>query len=57
MDFDPKTSKLRNQEDVNEYLAKYDVCLNPSIKVEFVLTVLMSLRPRPMVVYICILRF
>jgi len=30
-----KTSKLRNQENVNKYLARYSVCLNPEIKVEF----------------------
>ena len=35
MDFDPKTSRLRNQEDVNKHLARYEVCLNPGIKVEF----------------------
>ena len=37
MDFDPKTSRLRNQEEVDKYLAKYDFCLNPGIKVEFCL--------------------
>ena len=35
MDFNPKTSKLHNQENVNKYLARYSVCLNPEIKVEF----------------------
>ena len=35
MDFDPKTSKLRNQEEVDKYLASYALCLNPGIKIEF----------------------
>ena len=35
MDFNPKTSRLHNQEDVNKYLAWYVICLNPGIKVEF----------------------
>jgi len=34
MDFDPKTSKLRNQED-NKYLASYGFFLNPRIKIKF----------------------
>jgi len=35
MDFDPKTFRLRNQEDVNKCLARYGVRLNSRIKVEF----------------------
>ena len=35
MDFDPKTSRLRNQEEVDKYLAKYGFRLDPGIKVEF----------------------
>ena len=35
MDFDPRTTKLHNQEEVGEYLVKYDICLSPGIKVEF----------------------
>ena len=35
MGFDPKTSRLRNQEELDKYLAKYDFRLNPGIKVEF----------------------
>ena len=34
MDFDPKTSKLRNQE-VNKYLVSYGFFLNPGIKIKF----------------------
>ena len=37
MAFDPKTTKLHNQEDVDEYLAKYGICFNHGIKVEFCL--------------------
>ena len=35
MDFDPKTSKLRDQEAVDKYLANYEFRLNPEIKIEF----------------------
>ena len=35
MDFDPKTSRLHNQEEVDKYLANYDFRLNPGIKIEF----------------------
>ena len=35
MDFDSKTSKLCNQEEVDEYLASYGFCLNSEIKTEF----------------------
>jgi len=35
MNFDPKTSKVPNQENVNKYLVRYGVCLNPWIKVEY----------------------
>jgi len=37
MDFDPKTSKLRDQEAVDKYLASYGFCLNTRIKIEFCL--------------------
>ena len=35
MDFDPKTSKLHNQEAVDKYLASYGFCWSPGIKIEF----------------------
>ena len=35
VDFDPRTTKLHSQEEVDEYLAKYDICLSSEIKVEF----------------------
>ena len=35
MDFDPKTTRLHGQEDVDEYLKKYGVELSPGIKVKF----------------------
>ena len=35
MDFDPKISKLHNQNDVDKYLAQYGFRLNPGIKIEF----------------------
>ena len=35
MDFDPKTSKLRDQEAVDRYLANYGFFSNPGIKIEF----------------------
>jgi len=35
MDFDPKTSMLHNQEEVDKYLVKYGFYLNPEIEVEF----------------------
>jgi len=35
MDFDPKTSKLRNKETVDKYLAMYDFHWGPGIKIEF----------------------
>ena len=35
MDFDPKTSKLCDQETVDKYLASYGFCLNPGIKIMF----------------------
>jgi len=35
MDFDPKTTKLHSQEEVEEYLENYGVELSPGIKVEF----------------------
>ena len=35
MDFNPKTSRLRNQEDVNKHLVRYGAYLNLEIKVEF----------------------
>jgi len=35
MNFDPKTSKLRNQEAVYKYLAGYGFHLSPGIKFEF----------------------
>ena len=57
MDFDSKTTKLHNQEDVDDYLAKYGVCLNPGIKVELCPMVLMSLWPHLTAVYACIPRF
>ena len=37
MDFDPKTSELYNEEEVNKYLASYDFCLKLWIKSSFVL--------------------
>jgi len=37
MDFDPKTTRLHSQEDVDKYLKKYGVALFPGIKVEFCL--------------------
>ena len=35
MDFNPKTSRLRNHEEMDKYLANYSFRLNPRIKVEF----------------------
>ena len=35
MDFDPRTTKLHSQKEVDEYMVKYDICLIPEIKVEF----------------------
>ena len=35
MDFDPKTSKLRDQEAVDRYLASYGFRSNSGIKIEF----------------------
>jgi len=35
MDFNPKTSKLHNQEAVDKYLASYDFHWSPRIKIEF----------------------
>jgi len=35
VDFDPKTSKLRDQEAVDKYLADNGFCLSPGIKIEF----------------------
>ena len=35
MNFDPKATKLHNQEEVDEYLAKYGIHLSPGIEVEF----------------------
>ena len=35
MNFDPKTSRLHNQEEVDKYLANYGFRLNPGIKIEF----------------------
>ena len=35
MDFDPRTTKLHSQEEVDECLVKYDICLSPEIKVEY----------------------
>ena len=35
MDFDPKTSKLRKQEEVDKYLTMYACRLKPGIKIEF----------------------
>ena len=35
MDFDPKTTKLHSQAEVDEYLTKNDVHLSPGIEVEF----------------------
>ena len=35
MDFDPKASKLGDQEAVYIYLANYEFCLNLGIKIEF----------------------
>ena len=37
MDFDPKTSKLRDQEAVDKYLAGYGFHWSPGIKIEFCL--------------------
>ena len=37
MDFDPKKSKLLNQEEVDKYLVKYGFRLNLGIKIEFCL--------------------
>ena len=46
MDFNPKNSKLRDQEVVDKYLASYEFCLNPGIKIEFCpLTVDVSSTP------------
>ena len=33
-DFDPKSTMLHNQKDIDEYLVKYGVELSPGIKVE-----------------------
>ena len=35
MDFDLKTSKLRDKETVDKYLARYDFHWGPGIKIEF----------------------
>ena len=35
MNFDPKTSNLRDQEKVDKYLASYEFRLYPGIKIEF----------------------
>jgi len=35
MDFDPKTSRLQHQEEVDTYLANYGFRLNIGIKIEF----------------------
>ena len=35
MDFDSKTSRLHNREEVDKYLKNYDFRLNPGIKIEF----------------------
>ena len=35
MNFDPKTTKLHSEEEVDEYLVIYGVRLSPGIKVEF----------------------
>ena len=35
MDFNPKSSKLRDQEAMDKYLAGYDFCWSPEIKIEF----------------------
>jgi len=35
MYFDPRTTRLHNQANVDKYLARYDVCLSPGIRVEF----------------------
>ena len=35
MDFDPKTSELRNQEAMDKYRAGYGFCWSPRIKIEF----------------------
>ena len=35
MDFDPKFSKLRDQEAIDKYLASYEFRLNSGIKIEF----------------------
>jgi len=35
MDFDPKTTKLHSQKEVDKYLAKYGAHLSPRIKIEF----------------------
>ena len=56
LDFDPKTTRLCNQEDVNKH-ARYGVCLNPRIKVEFCPHDIDVSQARLIVVYICILRF
>ena len=45
MDFNPKTSKLCDQEAVNKYLASYGFWLNLGIKIEFCPLLLMFLSP------------
>ena len=35
IDFDPKISRLHNQEEVDKYLTNYGFCLNPGDKIEF----------------------
>jgi len=35
MNFNPNTTELHKQEEVDEYLAKYGIRLSPEIKVEF----------------------
>ena len=57
MDFDPKISRLCNQEEVDKSLTKYGFRLNLRIKVKFFSMVLTFLWLRLTMVYICITKF
>jgi len=57
MDFDPKTTKLHSQEEVDKYLAKYGVHLSQRSRSSFALRALILLCLHPMAVSTCIPKF
>jgi len=58
IDFDPKTSKLRDQEAVDKHLTNYGFHLNSRIKIEFcLLTLDVSSTPPKEKVYMRVPRF